>query len=484
VIAALLDATRRCAESGLPMRLQDAVELEVAPQRASFVEASFAPLASHGGRAGCVLVLRDVTSQRALALELAYQASHDELTGLINRREFEARLAGAAAGETPHALMYLDLDRFKVVNDTCGHAAGDALLRELGGSLRAAAPQEATVARLGGDEFGVLLPCADDRVAARAAEALRVAVERLRFRWGERSFRIGVSIGLVPVARDATVAELLAAADTACYAAKDAGRNRVHAGDSNDAELRRRRDELGWVARLHAALDAGRFALWRQPIRALDGGGEHHEMLLRMHDEQGRLVLPGEFIPAAERHGLMPELDRWVVEHACAWLARTPEAGMHALNLSGQTLSDLGFHAFVSDALARHDVAPARLCFEITETAAIRQPECALESIQALRAAGCRFALDDFGSGLASFAYLKRLPVDLLKIDGAFVRRIHEDPVDRELVRAANGLAHLMGMRTVAEYAESEAVLAVLRELGVDYAQGYAIGRPEPLPEA
>jgi diguanylate cyclase (GGDEF)-like protein/PAS domain S-box-containing protein len=472
---------QHCLTTGAVLRLEEAMQLQAGRATPSTVAATLAPIHDRAGaRAGCVLVLRDVTEQRELAQRLAYQASHDALTGLVNRREFESRLAAALSDPAPHALMYLDLDHFKVVNDSCGHAAGDALLRQLGDLLRSAVPEGATVARLGGDEFGVLVPEAADPAAV--AETLRDAVARSRFHWEGRVFRLGVSIGRAPVTRGASVAELLAAADTACFAAKDAGRDRIHAGGPDDAESRRRRGELGWVARLQAALDADRLVLWRQEIRAFDGSASHHELLLRLLDEQGRLIPPDLFVPAAERHGLMGALDRWVVEHAFAWLAAAPDAGVHAINLSGQTLSDPGFLPWVEAAFQRHALAPARVCFEVTETAAIAQLAPALSLMQALRAQGCRFALDDFGAGMASFAYLRRLPVDLLKIDGSFVRRVHEDALDRELVRAANGLGHLLGMRTVAEYAEDATIIATLRELGVDYAQGYGIGHPAPLP--
>lgn len=488
-VVRLLDAgaqgehpVRRCLAAGEVLRLDEALQVDAPHGPTASVAATLAPIPdADGAGSGCVLVLRDVSEQRELARRLAYQASHDALTGLVNRREFERRLACTSAGPGESALMYLDLDRFKVVNDACGHAAGDALLRQLGDLLRSAVPEEATVARLGGDEFGVLVAAAR---AGEVAEGLRREIARLRFHWAGRDFRLGVSIGWVPVQAGLPVDELLAAADTACFAAKDAGRNRVHAGGRDDPESRRRRGELAWVARLQAALDADRFVLWRQEIRALGAGDSHHELLLRLQDEQGRLIPPDVFVPAAERHGLMRELDRWVVDHALAWLASQPHTGVHAINLSGQTLSDPDFLPWVQAALARHAVDPHRLCFEVTETAAIAQLDPALSLMRALQAVGCRFALDDFGAGMASFAYLRRLPVDLLKIDGSFVRRLHEDALDHELVRVANGLGHLLGMQTVAEYAEDERVIKALRELGVDYAQGFGIGRPEPLPGA
>ena len=467
-----------------------------------FVAGTVAPLAARGANeGGVVVVFRDVSEARALRERLAHQASHDPLTGLINRRELDARLTRAVASAKRdgrvHSFLYLDLDQFKILNDSCGHAAGDALLTTLGAALQAAVPSGATVARLGGDEFGVLLPDCELTRAARIADQLRQAVADLRFEWDARVFRLGASLGAVAIGADrASAAEVLVAADTACYAAKDAGRDRVHASAAGDATLARRRHDMDWVRRIDATLelaasvgergvpDGERFVLLRQPIVPLQGrGASHHELLLRHQDASGTLTTPEAFVPAAERYGLMPRLDRWVVARALAWLASQPGvAGMYAVNLSGQALADRRFHGFVREALTQAGVAPERLCVEITETSAIADLDATARFLRGLRGLGCRTALDDFGTGLASFTYLKRLPLDLVKVDGSFVRGVGVAGVDREVVRAVQAVAGALGVATVAECVEDQAGLDPLRELGVDYAQGWVVGRPENLP--
>jgi diguanylate cyclase (GGDEF)-like protein/PAS domain S-box-containing protein len=485
--APFTQALERCVLSGALEPVPECA-LTGAGSTPRFVAGSVAPLA--GGAGGAVVVLRDVSEARALRERLAHQASHDPLTGLLNRREIELRLAqalDAARRGAGGAFLYLDLDQFKVLNDGCGHAAGDALLVELGGVLREALPTGAAIGRLGGDEFGVLLPSATPGQALRVAEALRARVAALRFTWDGRCHRLGASIGIAAVdAAAGRPADVLAAADTACFAAKDAGRDRVHAGAAGDAELARRRRDMDWVTRLAAACDGDGLVLHRQPIVALAAGGaRHHELLVRYRADDGGLVLPEAFVPAAERYGLMPRLDRWVVARALAWLADHPEApGMYAVNLSGQALADPRFHGFLREALAATGVAPERLCLEVTETTAIADLDAAARFVRALRGLGCRAALDDFGTGLASFAYLKRLPLDLVKIDGSFVRGVAGGGVDREVVRAVRAVACQLGVATVAECVEDGATLALLADLGVDFVQGWAVGRPEPLPEA
>gem|GEM_PF-1031631 len=437
----------------------------------------------------------DITEAQNLARELAHQASHDGLTGLINRHTFEFRLQRALTTANQegveHVLCYIDLDQFKVINDTCGHTAGDALLRQLGQLLGAQVRQRDTLARLGGDEFGVLLErCSMDK-AQRVVDTILEAVGKFQFHWHEKNFRIGASIGLASVTRlSASAGEIMAAADSACYAAKDRGRNRYHVYRDDDADLAERHGEMQWVSRINTALETDAFDLFYQTIVPVDSPGcapaqLHYELLLRMRDEGGVPVPPGAFLPAAERYGLASALDRWVVNTALDWLQGQPghlqNLSLCAINLSGHSIGDEGFLEYLSDCIERHCVPPEKLCFEITETAAISNLARASVFIQALRSRGCRFALDDFGSGLSSFAYLKSLSVDYLKIDGVFVREIATSAVDRAMVSSINELGHVTGKRTVAEFVEDNATLEVLRELGVDFAQGYGISRPAPI---
>ncbi len=457
------------------------------------------------------IVCRDVTEAHNLSQELSYQASHDSLTGLVNRRELENRLARvletARTDGSHHALCYLDLDQFKVINDTCGHVAGDELLRQLSEVLRAKVRRRDTLARLGGDEFGVLMEHCALRQAERVANTLRKTVEEFRFSWENKTFSVGVSIGLVPVTSESdSVAGALSAADTACYVAKDQGRNRIHVYHPEDMELARRQGEMQWVARINQALEEDRFCLSAQPIRLLsdidqdsassesgdgraetlaaDGDG-YYELLLRMRDASGRLVPPGAFLPAAERYSLSVKLDRWVVKKIFSWLDVHPEQlrrlTMCSINLSGHSIADEDFLQFVISSLDGTDVPAEKLCFEITETAAITNLTSATRFITALKGWGCHFALDDFGSGLSSFAYLKQLDVDFLKIDGVFVKDMVNDPINLAMVKSINDIGKVMGKRTIAEFVENDGILEKLREVGVDYAQGYCIGRPKPL---
>ena len=438
---------------------------------------------------------QDITERKELLEKLAYQANHDALTGLVNRGEFERRLGRALdtsrkSGDE-HALCYLDLDQFKVINDTCGHVAGDELLRQLGQSLIGCVGNRDTLARLGGDEFGVLIEYCTMAQARRVADKVCMTVAEFRFIWEERVFRIGVSIGLVPItATSESVANVLSAADSACYAAKDEGRNRVHVYHLDDTDLARRQREMWWVARIDQALEDERFQLWSQPIvpiAAGSGEGEDFELLLRLVDEGGEIVLPGAFLTAAEHYGLFTKLDRWVVETAFGWLGRNPKLleRLHLcfINLSGASLTDEEFLGFVYEQLEKTQIPPRKICFEITETAAIANLSRARTFMEALRKQGCRFALDDFGSGLSSFAYLKSLPVDYVKIDGAFVKDIVDDEVNLALVRSINDVAEVMGKRTIAESVENNSILEKLCEIGVGYAQGYAIGHPAQIEE-
>lgn len=423
--------------------------------------------------------------------KLSWQASHDPLTGLANRAEFslqvEKSLRSAQADDRRHTLVFLDLDQFKVVNDTSGHQAGDELLRQLSAQLKQSLRSTDVLARLGGDEFGVLfLDCGID-TGLRLAEGLRRVVEGFRFQYGDRVYSVGVSMGLVEIdAASPGVGELLIAADAACYAAKESGRNRIHRYHEADQALLRRRGEMEWASRITQALDEGRLQIYCQylePLRAGDGA-RHYELLLRMVDADDSVIPPMAFLPAAERYRLAAILDGWVldqvIERCAGMLERHPEVIL-SLNLSGASLGDQDFQALIRQRLNEHPRIAANLCLEITETAAIANLDNALQLISDLRVLGCRFALDDFGSGLSSFAYLRSLPVDYLKIDGTFVRDMHQDPVDAAMVEAIHKVAQLMRVRTVAEYVENAQTLEMLRALGVDYAQGYHIHSPQPL---
>ncbi len=456
------------------------------------IEENAAPIRDSDGRTiGVVLAFADVSQNRELTRKLSYQASHDTLTGLFNRREFEIRLRAAlrAASEndTLVTLCYLDLDQFKLVNDTCGHVAGDELLRQLAQALKKELRDSDTLARLGGDEFGVLLQGCTLEDAGRLASKLRQAVREHHFTWEGKTFEVGVSIGVVPLSADTGgVTEALSAADVACYAAKDGGRDRVHVYEADDGELRRKRTDMQWVNRIRLALKEDRFRLYQQPIVAVKGGCEnisHHEVLIRMLDEQGHLLAPGQFMHAAEQFGLMTDIDAWVIRRALEWLTLNVDAGVRrlAINLSGQSLSLRPFLDSVIELFATYDASPTEICFEITETAAIANLDNATRFITALKAMGCEFALDDFGSGMSSFAYLKNLPVNYLKIDGSYVRDLVRDPVDRAMVEAVNQIGHAMGMQTIAEFVEDSETLQALARIGVDYAQGYGVAKPAPL---
>ena len=456
-----------------------------------YVESTAAPIRDGlGGVAGGVLVFHDVSESRELNRRLSYHASHDVLTGLVNRREFESRLEralkSAKARETSYAVCYLDLDQFKIINDTCGHSAGDALLGQVGALLKSKIRWRDTLARLGGDEFGLLLESCSLDEALRTAEQLREAVRNFRFVWEERSFRMGASIGVVPISADnEDVASILSAADSACGAAKEAGRNRVHSFEENDLDLMRRRREMQWAARINNALEESRFELFRQTILPLQrqDAGAHYELLLRMRDENGKIVTPDNFIAAAERYGIMPNIDRWVIENAFRWLVSEADEReklvLCSINLSGQSLGDDKFLPFVIDQFHRSGIDATKICFEITETAAVASFSQANRFIQALKELGCKFALDDFGTGLSSFGYLKHFPVDFLKIDGSFVKEILHDPIDREMVRSINEIGHLTGKQTIAEFAENQEIIQMLKSLGVDYAQGYGVSQPQ-----
>ena len=461
-----------------------------------YIESTASPIRDGSGAVtGGVLVFHDVSESRELNRKLSYHASHDVLTGLVNRREFEARLEralrSAKARETAYALCHLDVDQFKIINDTCGHNAGDALLGQVGALLKTKIRWRDTLARLGGDEFGLLLESCSLKEAIDMAEQLRETIRNYKFVWEERTFRLGASIGVVPITSGSEdVAALLSAADSACQAAKEGGRNRVYSSEENEIDLMRRRREMQWAARINNALEESRFELYRMTIQPLQHviPGAHYELLLRMKDENGKIVSPDNFINAAERYGITPQIDRWVIENAFRWLVSDSDErerlALCSINLSGQSLGDAEFLPFVSKQLERSGIDGSKICFEITETAAIASFSQANRFIEALKKKGCKFALDDFGTGLSSFGYLKHFPVDFLKIDGSFVKEILHDPIDREMVRSINEIGHLTGKQTIAEFAENEEIINMLRSLGVDYAQGYGISQPSRITRA
>ncbi|MDE1962940.1 MAG: EAL domain-containing protein [Xanthomonadaceae bacterium] len=444
-----------------------------------------------GSTLGAVLVLRDARQERATAAQITYQATHDPLTGLVNRSEFEHRVAAALdqvrRTGVPHALMFLDLDQFKIVNDTCGHVAGDELLRQLAQLMPASLRGRDTLARLGGDEFGVLLQRCHLEHAARVAEALRDQVSRFRFYADGRAFSVGVSIGLVAISDDfEDLSAIMRAADAACYLAKEKGRDRIQVYRATDADLTRRRGMVQWTARVREALDEDRFCLYAQRIEPAAPCAQaplHFEVLLRMQEADGKLVSPSMFLPAAERYGLVQAVDRWVVAATFRALGRARDARVHtcSVNLSGASLGDLRFAEAILALAGESGVAPAQVCFEVTETAVISEIYKAQKFIERLRDQGFRFALDDFGSGMASFGYLKHLPIDYLKIDGAFVGQMRSDRTDRAMVDSINQIGKIFGLRTIAEFVENDATRTLLHEMGVDYVQGHGVARPLPL---
>ena len=433
--------------------------------------------------------LKELKLGQEYAMKLAYHASHDQLTNLVNRPEFENRLKQALQSVTTqgrqHVVMYLDLDQFKIVNDTCGHAAGDQLLRQVGALLKQRVREGDTLARLGGDEFGVLLENCPMQEAIRIAHELRQCIADFRFVSESRSFNIGASIGVIHVA-DGTLnlTDVLGAADAACYMAKEKGRNRVQFYRPHDSEVFLRRGEMEWVSRLQRALQEERFALHAQKIISIQQHGArnvHHELLVRMLDEHDKLIPPMAFIPAAERYSMMPLVDQWVVQSAFSKVSTLgPNCGTYAINISGTSIGDERFLEFVREQLKRYVMPPRTICFEITETAAIANFDKAARFFGELKSLGCLFSLDDFGAGMSSFGYLKHLPVDFIKIDGSFVKDIAIDSVDYAMVRAINDVGHEMGKKTIGESVDGEAGLEALRKIGVDFAQGHWISPPVP----
>ena len=493
----LSDPVTACLESGAAMHCDGEHTLRRRDGQELAVAYAAVPLQDCNGQPrGTVLAFRDISVLRGMARQLRYQASHDPLTGLINRGEFTVRLEELMAELRREpgrqaALVTLDLDQFKVVNDACGHAAGDTMLKQLAILLHESLREHDVLARLGGDDFGILLRNCAPQHAEAVADSLRRTVREFRFIWQDRTFDVRASIGLVLLDTESgPVDDLLSAADAACHVAKQQGRDRVQVYRSDDAFLARHESEMQWVQRVSRAVEHNRLVLHGQPVVRLqpeDGEPSRHvEVLVRMLGESGELEQPLVFIPAAERFNVMTSVDRWVVRQTLALMAdqhQKPGGLYCAINLSGQSLCDPAFLPYVLEQLRHHGIPPANVGFEITETAAIANFAQAQRFLAEIHALGSRFALDDFGTGLSSFGYLKSLPVDFLKIDGSFVRDMVDNPVDHAMVESINQLGHVMGIHTIAEYVENESILACLRRLGVDYAQGHAVGDVRPLEE-
>lgn len=435
-----------------------------------------------------VSVYQDITESKRINEQMDYQARHDRLTGLVNRYEFERQLQylldAMPLSQQTHAFCFCDLDQFKVVNDVSGHIAGDELLRQVSTLLKNCLRKQDVLARLGGDEFGILMENCNLDSAVTVADKILAELEQFRFVWEGALHTLGVSIGVVTIKESSqTITEILKMADSACYTAKDAGRNRVHVYKKDDELLAKREGEISWVGEINAALEENRFELYGQIIKPiLDLSLKPSiEVLVRLR-RGDELIMPGAFLPAAERYGLGPKLDLWVVKHTFQWIAEHPELvsviDSLAINLCGHSLGDSRLLEFIYQELEKKVFSPRLVKFEITETSAIANLTETQKFIGIVKSYGCGFSLDDFGSGLSSFAYLKNLPVDYLKIDGMFVKDILHDPIDRAMVKSINEVGQVMNKRTIAEFVENDEILAVLQELGVDYAQGYGVGRP------
>ena len=487
-------------------KMLNSIEELVALERSSSRQALQANQVYYSGARQLLLVLTGIALLFSLLVtravitnttrknrQLAYQASHDALTGLINRREFECRIEHAIeharTQKVTHALFYMDLDQFKVINDTCGHAAGDFLLQKLSHLLLGTVRQRDTLARLGGDEFGMLLENCPLGNAVEIANELLTAINAFQFTWDDNPFTVGVSIGVVPIDHSSTdLATVMSAADSACYIAKESGRDQIQIAHPGDRQLEERHCEMQWVSRLARALKEDRFVLYFQPITPCagqHGQDKHIEILLRMIDEDGSIIAPACFLPASLKYNMATNIDRWVISHAMEWLANDPAHKdwpvVISINLTGQSIGNPEMLNFIIKEMDKTGVDPASIVFEVTETAAIANIISATGFMLTLRGCGFRFSLDDFGCGLSSFAYLKKLPVDFLKIDGSFVRDILSDPIDHALVKAINELGHLLGKQTIAESVETRELAEELRRMGVNFAQGYVYAKPQPL---
>ncbi len=501
------ESTRKVIANPVEQILQDNIDYQlptntllISRNKTEYaIETSAAPIRDHYGKIiGVVIVFRDVTKSRQLAHKLSWQATRDILTGLYNRRSFEEKLAEAisksSAQESNHVLCCLDLDQFKIVNDTCGHAAGDELLKQVTTLLSQRIRDSDIFARLGGDKFGLLFHRCSLKMANHIANELRQLIEKFRFTWKGKVFKIGVSIGVVAIESNTEdLASLMSLADAACCVAKDKGRNCVHIYHQPDHEVTKNRSEKQWVARLNTAIEENRFCLYAQKIIAIDNdiSAKHYEILLRFISESGKLISPNSFISAAERYNLMPMIDRWVVSNFLAnyepyWQSKNRQEKayvkeIYAINLSGTSINSKQFRIFLQEQFARHKIPPQTICFEITETAAISNLNNAATFIEELKALGCSIALDDFGSGMSSLSYLKNLPIDYLKIDGSFVKNIVSDRIDYATVECFNSISQIMNIKTVAEFVENDEILQKIQTIGINYAQGYGIEKPQPL---
>jgi len=457
------------------------------------VQFSASPIMMGGGASmGSILVIHDVTEARLMERKLSYQASHDALTGLINRSEFEKRLNNSIESawyeDESHVLCYVDLDRLKIINDTCSHESGDDLLREASRQIKGCLRDSDLIARLGSDEFGVLLKNCTLDDAVEITEKILGVIRDIRFTRCDKVFEITASIGVTAINSGTVgVPETMIEADLACHAAKDMGRDRLHIYNSEDQGLVRRHSEMRWVSKITEAIKQDKLVLYYQdivPVKSGSRADHHFEVLVRMLDDDGGIILPDKFLPAAERYNLITSIDRWVVAHSFSWFSESvgsAGACSMSINLSGASVTDAGFLQYIKNEMNRYRVPPNKVCFEITETAAIANLEAASDFIRDLKRLGCRFSLDDFGSGLSSFAYLKNLPVDYIKIDGSFIKSMETDEIDCAMVGFIQQLARLIGIKTVAEFVENDAILSKLAEIGVDYAQGYRIAPPKPL---
>ena len=501
------DTTREVIANPVEQMLQDNVDyhlptntLLISRNKKEYaIEASAAPIRDRYGEImSVVMVFRDVTKSRQLAHKLSWQATRDILTGLYNRRSFEEKLAEVIAKsrhqESHHILCCLDLDQFKIVNDTCGHEAGDELLRQVTTLLSQRIRDSDIFARLGGDKFGLLLHQCSLVMANQIANELRQLIEKFRFTWKGQVFKIGVSIGVVAIESNAEdTASLISLADAACCVAKDKGRNCVHIYHQQDREVTKNRNEKQWVARLNTALEENRFCLYAQKIIPIDNDVniKHYEVLLRFIDESGKLIAPNSFITAAERYNLMPMIDRWVISNFLTsyelyWQVKnqqrlTYSKELYAINISGTSINSKQFRTFLQEQFTYHKIPPQTICFEITETAAISNLNNAASFIEELKELGCAIALDDFGSGMSSLSYLKKLPIDYLKIDGSFVKNIASDRIDYATVECFNNISQIMNIKTVAEFVENDEILQKIQNIGINYAQGYGIDKPQPL---
>jgi diguanylate cyclase (GGDEF)-like protein/PAS domain S-box-containing protein len=438
---------------------------------------------------GVVWVFHDMSEQKRLQQEISYKALHDELTGLWNRYAFNQKLAMLQSDcdtfDSSHVLIYIDLDRFKVVNDTAGHIAGDELLKQITHEFTLLKRESDTLARLGGDEFGLLCENCPIENALKMAEKIRLTAENFQFKWEKTAFKIGVSIGLVSISKRTNTKDIISKADMACYQAKENGRNRIHVLKENDIELKNRLQEMSWISRIEAALRDDKFVLYSQKITGIsssDSSEDYKEILIRLYNDKNELIYPDAFIPAAERFGLMWKIDQFVAEHSYRWLSKQPLGSVKlSINLSGQSLGNPDFLSYIENKINQYPNLNPFVIFEITETATIRHLHAAQTFMETLIKKGIHFSLDDFGTGLSSFAYLKNMPVSHIKIDGIFVKNMDTDLVDAAMVASTIQVAKTLNMKVIAEFVENETILNKLKEMGVDYAQGYYVEKPKPL---